>query len=147
LEFSPDSPCNSLTLFAPGEVKVDLATLTSNWGKTFDVLYFKKYLFLQKHLVNMFLLDTQHQNDVLTLFLMIQHQNSGHCAAQQPCHLLLGLIANLDHLRAGKVLTGCGLQFSTAPIRIPISFWSLAVQSAGDGRFSVGSTMSLFQVD
>ncbi len=62
-----------LTLIAPGEVKVDLASfdmkLQDNLSRTF---YFFKYLFLQKHITNIFLLHTQHQiNDILMYILMI----------------------------------------------------------------------------
>ncbi len=50
-----------------------------------------------------------------------------------PCHLLLllGFTAISDHLRAREVMTGCGLQSSAAPVRVPISFLSLVLQSMG----------------
>jgi hypothetical protein len=49
-----------------------------------------------------------------------------------------------DHPRAGEDRAGYGLQSGAAPVRIPISFRSRAIQSAGHIRFSVRSTLLLF---
>jgi hypothetical protein len=58
---------------------------------------------------------------------------------------LLGFMAISDHQRMGKVPRGCGPQSSAVLIRIHISFRSWAIQSKGDGGFSVGSDLYLFQ--
>jgi hypothetical protein len=56
----------------------------------------------------------------------------------------LGFTAITDHLGAGEVPPGCGLQSSAAPVNFPVSFRSWAAQSAGDSGFSVAATLSLF---
>jgi hypothetical protein len=55
-----------------------------------------------------------------------------------PLPLPLGFTAISDHPRGGEVLTGCGPQSGTAPVRIPISFRSRAMQSARSKQFLTG---------
>jgi hypothetical protein len=49
------------------------------------------------------------------------------------------LLGYSDHPKVGDVLNSCCLQYSSAPVRIPISFRSQPIQNAGDDGSSVGS--------
>jgi hypothetical protein len=83
------------------------------------------------------------KNDVLTQILMYFCQKS--CSGttlQTPLSLSFTTIT--DHLRAEEVLPGCGVQSGAATVRIPVSFRSQAVESAGGVGFSVGPILSLF---
>jgi hypothetical protein len=68
---------------------------------------------------------------------------------QLRCHpayptLKASFTAITDNPRAGEVPPGWGQRSGATPVRIPISFWSQAMQSAWGGGFSVGPDQSLF---
>jgi hypothetical protein len=85
-----------------------------------------KYLFLQKHLVNIFYF--MNKNDVLMYILTIYHQKFGCSPTSLPSPLLLSFTAVSDHLKAEEVLGSCGLQYCTALVKIPSSSQSPAMQ-------------------
>jgi hypothetical protein len=68
-------------------------------------------------------------------------------AAEPPCYppppsAVLLLLQTSP--RAGEVQPGCGSQSDAVPVRIPIGFWSRALESEGGGGFTVGPSLSLF---
>jgi hypothetical protein len=69
------------------------------------------------------------KNDVLTYFLMDFCQKSGFGATLPTLPLPLGFTAITDPPRVGEVRPGCGPQSGMAPVRIPIGFWSQAVEN------------------
>jgi hypothetical protein len=86
------------------------------------ITYVKKYLFLRKRLANFFffLLNRQfqklcfdvHFNNITSKILLRRYPT--------PPPPPIGFTATSDHLRVGEVLMGCGRQFGTAPVRIPM---------------------------
>jgi hypothetical protein len=60
-----------------------------------------------------------------------------------PIPLLLSLTPISDHPKAAEVLTGSDPQSSTVPVRIPISFWSGALDSMGGGWVVLSQVHSL----
>jgi hypothetical protein len=60
-----------------------------------------------------------------------------------PPPLVLGFTAITDP-RAVELLRDCGPQSGAAPGNVPVSFQSLATQSAGSGRFSDRHALLLF---
>jgi hypothetical protein len=57
--------------------------------------------------------------------------------------LPLSITAIIDHPRVGEVPQGCDPQFCVAPVRIPISFQSRGMQSAGVAVLFGASVLTL----
>jgi hypothetical protein len=78
-----------------------------------------------------FTLYTMSKNDSL-LFILSKNNLKGLAKILPLCpppHRPVGFCCS-DQLKAGEFLPGCGPQSGAAAVRIPISFWSQAVQSA-----------------
>ncbi len=66
--------------------------------------------------------DTASKNDVLTSILTFFRQKLGREDILPTPPLPLSFTVNTDHLMAGEVAPGHGLQWGVAPVNIPISF-------------------------
>ncbi len=69
------------------------------------------------------------KNDILKYILTIKHKKSGRIATQLPSPSAQFTAAS-DHPKAREVLMSCEPQSCTVPVRILISFWFQAIQSA-----------------
>ncbi len=133
-----------LTLIWSGEVKVDHAD--------FD-------LKLQENLLSNFCKNIYSCRNVFWIFLKFWHDLKKCCfhilfdvffvrstAAGPPFWPPLASAQFYCYYRppkAGEVRPGWSLQSGAAPVRIPIGFWSWAVESTRDGKFEVGPVLSL----
>jgi hypothetical protein len=99
-----------------------------------------KFLFLQKHLANNFLLHTQHQKRCFKI-----HFNDITSKVQLPHYPTAPSSARFnaisDHPRVVEFLRGCGPQSGAAPVRIPIIFRPRPYRVRGGGGFSVGPAL------
>jgi hypothetical protein len=131
--------CATWTLIALGEVTVvDLAN--------FDLKFLAKFLCTRFVKIPIFAIMSSKcfwtsgktsKNDLYNHFdIFFQKIQRGCNPANPPIPLCFTAIT--DHLMAGEVPPGWGPQSGVAPVNIPISFRSRAVQSPGGDRYSVG---------
>ncbi len=138
------TPC-SITSIVPDEVKVDLADFDIKLREILLCSLVNNNTYSCRNVLLIFfhLLDNfkkwhfdVHFNDITSKVQPLRYP--------PPPPLLLGFTVISDHPRAGEVPNSCGMQSGGVPVRIPISFQSQAVQSAGGGGFSVRNTFLLF---
>jgi hypothetical protein len=133
-----------LTLIVPGEVKVDLANFYIKFRTKFIyIVFFQKYLFLQKHFFpqSFWTPDMTSKNDILMSILTFFVRSP---VATRPCQSPPSVrfycyYRTPEHERSHPMPWSAS---GAAPVNIPVSFWSGLRRNSG-GRQILSQAQSL----